>query len=462
MRVGVSSTDEAAVAGVLRAGAHPGEWIVVDAGGHQVALDPHLIVSAHATDERTTSPEVQTLTAVLGEQAAIAARERSRLAELQIQAENRAAADRQRLAEEQATAEATAAEQRRYLLEKQQESDARASSERQQMLEKQQAAEARASTERQQMFALQQQQQQALAALADAVARLSASRAGSEGASPPARQPPPQLILGSPPPFGSQTGEDVGRALATLARREEKTFSSHRLEPDDELLAVHRQALLALPAYKWPKSDHDLPEIRRCLAKVAVASADVIQSVTAFLQSLRPRLELRNVALTIAQAEIVLSALAMKKAGGLSANMVAAVAELVLLTDERLRLHYSTMVIARQLRPALEGDLRALSLSQLTRLGGEDGVDLPVRVVGQTSTDASATPGPRGDRPRTCRFCGSSHTGAWATHTCSGASRSSTPLRTPTAPTAAATPPDPPRRRPERQARTPSRPRFSY
>jgi hypothetical protein len=86
--------------------------------------------------------------------------------------------------------------------------------------------------------------------------------------------------------------------------------------------------------------------------------------------------------------------------------------------------HYSSVQVARRLRPTSEADLRAASTPQLLRCGPQGAeIEVPIRV--QAASRPSRDP-PAQSAPRKCNRegCGQLHVGSWSTHQCASSVQS--------------------------------------
>jgi hypothetical protein len=102
----------------------------------------------------------------------------------------------------------------------------------------------------------------------------------------------------------------VERALSTLARREETTISSWRLQrdedDDDEVTVEQQERLRLLPRAKWPAKSPDAAIVRRGWLAVAEALAQLhSRGATHWLADLKSAFAVRNVQLTMSAAQSV-------------------------------------------------------------------------------------------------------------------------------------------------------------
>jgi hypothetical protein len=222
----------------------------------------------------------------------------------------------------------------------------------------------------------------------------------------------------NPHSVGSATSSVVERALATIARREATSISSHRLREDaddDDVVSAGQQAALEeLPRARWPKRHADAHLVRRGWLAVATALISLrTRGATAWLADLRAAFSVRAVVVGLAEAQtLLLFAAAPERATG---HALAAVLELSLLAIPPLVRAVPLLAAARLLLPSAE-ELAAKTVFPPTLSGFEVRRSVEVRA------------GPT-DAPRTCKECKQSYTGAWPVHWAS-----TCPARKPAAP----------------------------
>jgi hypothetical protein len=202
---------------------------------------------------------------------------------------------------------------------------------------------------------------------------------------------------------------EVGRALTTIARRDETTLSSWRLrqscdsddDDDDEISAEQQDALRQLPRSKWPSKHADAQHVRRGWVAIADAFGEFhSKGAKQWLADLKSRLQHHRMTVTLEQAQLLAS---IAELGDLaSGHTLAAALELSLRTigsptaPNSLSRIVPLLTKARLLWPT------ALDLGQRTAFPTSAGLSgLEVAAGASHGADAGAP-------PKTCRKCGKS------------------------------------------------------